>query len=118
MGFHGSKAMAFLIAGGRRVTVIAGVTALVVTGSSVAAFASGGTSGMTNGCYSTWGNTGSSYHCPRVTVTGYYQNHLACDKEQDKTSPWSRLTAGSSVDNIGQVNCRFKASSAYVAFHG
>jgi hypothetical protein len=101
-----------------RALIVAGGASLALAGSGAAAMASSGTSGSTNGCYSTWGNTGSSFHCPKVTVSGYYQNHLSCDKETDKTSAWYWLRAGSGADNLGQVNCRFKASSAYVGFHG
>jgi hypothetical protein len=102
----------------KRSLAVAGTVSVILTGTAGAALASGGTSSSTNGCYSTWGNTGSNFHCPRVTVSGNYQNHLACNGEADKTSSWYWLSAGSSADNLGQLNCRFKASSAYVAFRG
>jgi hypothetical protein len=35
-----------------------------------------------------------------------------------RRNEWYWLRAGSGADNLGQVNCRFKASSAYVGFHG
>ncbi|AEV84876.1 hypothetical protein ACWT_3852 [Actinoplanes sp. SE50] len=103
---------------GWRIATVTAVIAVVVPATAGAAYASGGTSGRTNNCYSTWGNTGSSAHCLPATATGYYQNHLVCNGEGDKVSNWVLISNGATVDNWGQLNCRFKASSADVRYRG
>jgi hypothetical protein len=103
---------------GRRLATITAVIVAGVTATAGAAYASGGTSGRTNNCYSTWGNTGSSGHCLPATASGYYQNHLVCNGEGDKVSNWTYISNGASVDNWGQLNCRFKASSADIRYKG
>jgi hypothetical protein len=103
---------------GRRLATVTAVITVAVTATAGAAYASGGTSGKTNNCYSTWGNTGSSGHCLPATAGGYYQNHLVCNGEADKVSNWVQISNGATVDNWGQLNCRFKASSADVRYKG
>lgn len=89
---------------------VAGMAAL-----APAAFASG-TSPTVNGCYSTWGSTGTNAHCFNVTETGKYQNHASCDAQPDKTSSWLTIGKGSTVDNWGQLNCTFKVSSSRIQY--
>lgn len=94
------------------------IGAAIFVGVAPSAVASGGTSAKTNGCYSTWGNTGSNSHCTPATVTGNYRNHLACNSQADKVSGWLYITKNSTVSGFGQLNCTFKASSARVEFTG
>lgn len=100
------------------VSSLAAAAVVVVTAPS--SLASGGTSPTTNGCYSTWGNTGSDAHCtnPHVTVTGNYRNHLSCNSQVDKVSGWIYFQAGAYADHWGQLNCTFKASSSRVEYTG
>ncbi|GAA1514239.1 hypothetical protein GCM10009677_54290 [Sphaerisporangium rubeum] len=102
---------------GRKAMIVLLGTVCVVAGTTTSAFASG-TSPTTNGCYSTWGSTGTSAHCFNVTVTGNYRNHAACQSQPDKVSSWLWITAGSTVDNWGQLNCTFKITSSRIEFTG
>ncbi|MCK9897956.1 hypothetical protein [Frankia sp. AgB32] len=82
-----------------------------------AALASG-TSPTTNGCYSTWGSTGTNAHCFNVTVTGNYRNHAFCSAQFDKVSSALYMTRGSTVNNWGQLNCTFSVTRSRVDFTG
>jgi hypothetical protein len=104
----------------KALVVVPLATAAAALALATPAFASGGTSPTTNGCFSTWGNTGSNYHCtsPYATATGRYRNHLACNAQPDFVSSWVSIARGSKVDGLGQLNCAFKASSSRVEFTG
>ena len=69
-----------------------------------------------DGCFSTWGNTGTDAHCtnPFALVNGNYSNHADCDFESDPTSGKQYYYFGQVVNDFGQLNCTFNVTSSYV----
>lgn len=102
-----------------KVAAIAGLSVAAIAVAAPMASASGA-SGVTNGCFSTWGSTGTDAHCtvPHVTVTGNYANHAACDFEPDHTSAWSHFPVPAEIFDFGQIDCTFSVSWSSVAFTG
>ncbi|MFE4971780.1 hypothetical protein ACFRAR_06645 [Kitasatospora sp. NPDC056651] len=100
-----------------KVSLVGIFSAAAITTVAPSAFA-GGTSGTTNGCYSTWGNTGSNAHCtnPVVTVSGYYQNFGSCSYSSDQYSTRYFYSQGSAPNNWGQVDCTFSISYSRVNY--
>ena len=101
-----------------RLAAVGGLAIAAIATVSPSAFASG-TSGNTNGCVSTWGDTGSNGHCtaPHVTVTGNYSNYAVCGGLGDnQDSGWYYMTEGSYVDGWGQVDCTFSVSHSEIHF--
>ncbi|MEU3503312.1 hypothetical protein ABZ726_22000 [Streptomyces hundungensis] len=101
----------------RRSVAIGGLSVLAVAGIAPVAIASG-TSGTTNGCYSTWGSTGTNAHCtnPSIQMDGAVRNHASCDFEADKVSGWIWTTRGSVFDNWGQLDCSWHVSRSRVEY--
>ena len=89
---------------------IAAAATLVPTASA------SGTSGTTNGCYSTWGSTGSNAHCtnPYVTYPGNFRNHGLCFLEGDQTSSWRWFNQFDWNPGWGQVDCTFQINESFV----
>jgi hypothetical protein len=77
-----------------------------------------GTSPKTFGCYSTWGDTGTSAHCRPATQTAHFANHAVCWFEPDHTSDYTLITKGSTVDPWGQLECGLSIQKAYVLARG
>ncbi|MEV7778721.1 hypothetical protein [Kitasatospora sp. NPDC088351] len=100
-----------------RAAAIAGLAAAAVAVVSPAAMASG-TSNDVNGCYSTWGSTGSNAHCKDVTATGFYRNAASCNWSLDQQSAEYMFLFGSSKQDWGQVDCTFKINFSWVNFRG
>ncbi|MFE5584505.1 hypothetical protein [Kitasatospora sp. NPDC056531] len=99
-----------------KVSAIGILAAAATISLSPVAFA--GQSSTTNGCYSTWGNTGSNAHCvdPHVTVTGNYENYENCSAESDNYSGWNSFDSGAYVNGWGQVDCTWSANYSQVWF--
>jgi hypothetical protein len=95
------------------VAMVGGMGGWILVGSVGPAFASG-TSNTVDGCYSTWGSTGTNAHCFKVTKTLNYRNHAACEAQPDKTSSWTEIVKGSTVPNFGQINCTFTVTSSSI----
>ncbi|MFJ3595291.1 hypothetical protein ACIPRU_02000 [Streptomyces sp. NPDC090126] len=79
--------------------------------------ASAGTSGKVNGCYSTWGKTGFSGLCTKVTRAGQFQLAAECDWESDYRSKWIWLSKGYNGRFDGD-ECTFKVLNSYVVYSG
>ncbi|MCY0942202.1 MULTISPECIES: hypothetical protein [Streptomyces] len=74
-----------------------------------------GTSGKTNGCYSTWGNTAFTGHCNPVTVSGQFNNWGVCDWQTDRGSGYHRWSKGF-VGKWGTRECSFKVLRSYILY--
>lgn len=100
-----------------KVAKIAVVVAMSATagGLSAPAFASG-TSSTTHGCYSTWGSTGASSHCYKITGSYGVRTKIICQNESDDEFGYTYISKGSTVKSFGQVNCFYKANSAHPQF--
>ncbi|MFJ7273503.1 hypothetical protein [Kitasatospora sp. NPDC098663] len=100
-----------------KATAIGGLTVAAITVLAPAASA-GGTSGTTNGCYATWGDTGANGHCtsPSATQTGLYSVYESCAAEPDSVSTQIIISKGQVVNNFGQVYCTFSANWAAIHF--
>lgn len=99
---------------------VAATAALGVAATMAIAFpaSADGTSYKTFGCYSTWGNTGTSAHCTPATASAYFANHAVCQYQPDKTSDYIFISKGSYVDPWGKLNCLFYITNAYVIARG
>ncbi|MFD7584351.1 hypothetical protein ACFV84_02805 [Kitasatospora sp. NPDC059811] len=100
-----------------KTAAVVGVSALALLGFMPAAQASSGTSSTVLGCYSTWGNTGTSAHCFNVTLGGRFQNFAACNVEADKYA-YISLQQGSTASDWGQLNCTWKIDYSSVSYLG
>ncbi|MFF7897206.1 hypothetical protein ACFZCV_00030 [Streptomyces sp. NPDC007920] len=96
-----------------RAVAIAGLAAAAVTMGAPTALA--GTSPTTEGCYSTWGNTGSNGHCQSVARTGDFQNQIDCSLLGD-SSIWYLFNKGASKPSWGYVECTFSANRSWINF--
>ena len=112
----GSKALASKVAKGAVIGAL-GIAALGVVAPS--AFASG-TSGNTNGCYSTWGSTGSDAHChsPGAQKAGNYQNYGSCWNSGDQSFTYTGVYVGWIDPDWGQVDCVFSINCSRVNYLG
>ncbi|MER6568678.1 hypothetical protein ABT288_21475 [Streptomyces sp. NPDC001093] len=97
-----------------RVAALAGVAVAAVALATPSAMASG-TSPKLNGCYSTWGSTGSVGHCVKVTEAGQYKNHGVCTFGSEE-SLWTSFGYGESNPKWGGVECTFNISKSYIMF--
>ncbi|MGJ5754783.1 hypothetical protein FB563_2970 [Streptomyces puniciscabiei] len=97
-----------------RVAALTGAAIAAVALSTPAALASG-TSPKLNGCYSTWGSTGSVGHCARVTETGQYKNRGVCTFGNED-SIWTVFYSGESHPKWGGVECTFDIEKSYIMF--
>ncbi|MFJ3220355.1 hypothetical protein ACIPLC_31095 [Kitasatospora sp. NPDC086801] len=100
-----------------KAAAVAGVSALALLAFMPAAQASSGTSGNVLGCYSTWGNTGTSGHCYNVEKGGTFEHFAACNVEVDKYAYLS-ISQGSTVSNWGQLNCTWKIDCSSIDCQG
>ncbi|MFI6850648.1 hypothetical protein OG535_01855 [Kitasatospora sp. NBC_00085] len=90
-----------------------GVAAVVVVAPGALA---SGTSNKTNGCWSTWGSTGSNAHCQNVTDGGNYVNKSICSWSSDQVSDAEWFDRGASKDNWGQIDCTFNVEKSWVDY--
>lgn len=100
-----------------KVSIVGAFASAALAGVTPPALAAG-TSGTTNGCYSTWGSTGSNAHCtnPSVSQDGNYRNYGNCYYSSDQYSGWVWFGKGSYVDGWGQVDCTFSINYSYVLY--
>ncbi|MFE5584504.1 hypothetical protein [Kitasatospora sp. NPDC056531] len=98
-----------------KVSAVGVLAAAATVGLAPLAFA--GASSTTNGCYSTWGNTGSDAHCnnPNATQDGNYGNYESCSAESDNQT-WVWFGAGSVSNDWGQEDCTWSANWSAVRF--
>ncbi|MFJ3306229.1 hypothetical protein ACIPSA_24545 [Streptomyces sp. NPDC086549] len=96
-----------------RVAALAGVAVAAVALATPSAMA--GTSAKLNGCYSTWGSTGSVGHCARVTTTGNFKNRGVCTFGNED-SLWEFFGAGESHPKWGGVECTFDIEKSFIMF--
>ncbi|KUN78298.1 hypothetical protein AQJ66_31700 [Streptomyces bungoensis] len=97
-----------------RVTALAGVVIAAVALATPSALASG-TSPKLNGCYSTWGSTGSVGHCVKVTKNGQYKNRGECTFGKED-SLWTDFWIGDSNPKWGGVECTYNISKSYIMY--
>ncbi|WP_159039717.1 hypothetical protein [Streptomyces sp. TP-A0356] len=97
-----------------RVAAFTGAAIAAVALSAPSAMASG-TSPRLNGCYSTWGSTGSVGHCVSVTVAGQYKNRGVCTFGNED-SIWTVFGYGASNPKWGGVECTFDISKSYIMY--
>ncbi|MFB7128014.1 MULTISPECIES: hypothetical protein [unclassified Kitasatospora] len=100
-----------------KVAAVAGLATVVALGVAPLASASG-TSGKTNGCYSTWGTTGTNGHCYPVTADGNFRVSADCNLEPDGSSGWSYFYKNANIGGFGQYDCTFKINSSWVEYSG
>ncbi|MDR3036042.1 hypothetical protein [Kitasatospora cineracea] len=99
-----------------RLGLVASFAATALVAAAPLASASG-TSASVNGCYSTWGSTGTSAHCYNTTDAGSYQNEAYCGGlDYDRASGWVYIGRNSTVSNWGQLDCRWSINSSDVWF--
>ncbi|MEV0484165.1 hypothetical protein AB0I69_26585 [Streptomyces sp. NPDC050508] len=97
-----------------RVAALAGAAVAVVALAAPSAMASG-TSAKLNGCYSTWGSTGSVGHCVSVTKSGQYKNRGVCTFGNED-SLWTVFGYGESDSKWGGVECTFDIEKSYIMY--
>ncbi|MBP5938358.1 hypothetical protein [Streptomyces acidiscabies] len=97
-----------------RAAAFAGAAIAVVALSAPSAMASG-TSPKLNGCYSTWGSTGSVAHCVSVTRGGQYKNRGVCTFGNED-SLWKFFQGGESNPKWGGVECTFDIEKSFIMY--
>jgi hypothetical protein len=102
-----------------RITIAKAAAAAALAGAAVAVAAptalASGTSPTLNGCYSTWGSTGSSGHCVSVTQSGQYKNRGVCTFGNED-SIWKHFGYGQSDSKWGTVECTFDIEKSYIIY--
>ncbi|MFF7897202.1 MULTISPECIES: hypothetical protein [unclassified Streptomyces] len=91
---------------------VATVAAIALSAPSAMA---SGTSATLNGCYSTWGSTGSVGHCVSVTKIGQYKNRGVCTFGNED-SLWTVFRIGDSNPKWGGVECTFNIEKSYIMY--
>ncbi|MBB4794331.1 hypothetical protein [Streptomyces nodosus] len=97
-----------------RVAALTGAAVAAVALSAPSAMASG-TSATLNGCYSTWGSTGSVGHCVNVSKYGQYKNRGVCTFGNED-SLWTVFRIGESNQKWGGVECTFNIEKSYIMY--